>query len=423
MPGTGSRAGLWRDRDFLLLWSGETISKLGSNVTTVALPLIAVVTLNANTFVVGAVTAAVWLPWLLLGLPAGAWVDRYSRRRIMVACDAVSAVAFVSVPVAACLGALSIAQLLIVAFVTGTASVFFTTAYRVYLPSLVQAARLPEANAKLSGSESAAQLGGRALGGLIAQWAGAVFGLVIDAVSFVVSAVCLLAIRGGERENPVRSRDRDLRAEIGEGLRWLVGDPYLRVFALFGAVGNLALTGYQAIQVVFLVRVVGVSAAVVGALVAVTGAGGIVGALVATRITRRFGTARGLLYCLGCTVPFGFLIPLTARGPALSFLIVGGLLLGAGVVAGNVIAAGFQQVYCPAELRGRVIAGSSVLVYGIIPLGALLAGVLGTAIGLRPTVWIMMGLLVCAASIVLFSPVRHGRNLPTEPVARAPVSR
>lgn len=409
----GRRGGLWRDRDFRLLWSGETTSKLGSNLTTVALPLIAVVTLHANAFVVSSLTAAVWLPWLVIGLPAGAWVDRWSRRRVMLACDGVAALAFVSVPVAAWLGVLTVAQLLVVAFVTGTASVFFSTAYRAYLPSLVAPADLPEANAKLSGSESAAQLGGRSVGGLIAQWLGAVSGLLVDAITFVVSAVCLLAIPAGER--PARVRRHSLRHDIAEGLRWLVGDRYLRVFAAFAAQGNLALTGYQAIQVVFLVRVVGVSPGVVGVLVAVTGAGGVAGALVATRITRRFGTARGLIYCLVATLPAGLLIPLTFRGAGLVFLVAGGLLLGVGVLAANVVGASFRQVYCPEHVRGRVIASGSLLANGLAPVSALLAGVSADTIGLRPTVWITMGLLVCAGLIVVVSPVRHGRDLPARP--------
>lgn len=407
------RRGLWRHHDFRLLWLGETTSKVGSNVTTVALPLVAVVTLNANAFVISLITAAIWLPWLIVGMPAGAWVDRLPRRPIMLICDAVSALAFLSVPTAAWLGMLTIAQLLIVAAVTGTASVFFTTSYRVYLPALVTAEELGEANAKLSGSESAAQLSGRALGGLVAQWLGAVFGLLIDAVTFIVSAVCLLRIR--TEEQPHGPRESSLRKDIGEGLNWLIHDPYLRIFALFGCIANLALTGYQAIQVVFLVRTVGVSVGVVGLLVAVTGAGGIAGALVVTRITRRLGTARGLVRCLGLTLPAGLLMPLATNGPGLAFLVIGGLLLGAGVVASNIISAGFRQSYCPPRLRGRVIASSAILAYGVSPAGALVAGALATTIGPRPTVWIMMGLLICAGLIVMASPVGRGRDLPTRP--------
>lgn len=404
-----------RNRDFRLLWIGETTSRLGSNVTTVALPLVAVVTLHAGTFAVGALSAAVWLPWLVIGLPAGAWVDRLPRRPVMLVCDAVSAVLFVSVPVAAWLGVLSLAQLLVVAVLTGAAGVFFFTAYRVYLPSLVDQDELAGAIGKTGSSESAAQLVGRALGGVLAQWFGAVLSLLADPVTFLVSAVCLVSIRSKETAVPQRIPGHSLRRDIGEGLRWLRRDPYLRGLALFGGVGNLGLTGYAALQVVFLVRVIGVSASAVGALVAVTGAGGVVGALLVTRITRRWGTARGLVWTLGFTLPFGLLIPLSGNGFRLLFLIVGGFVTGAGVVAANVIAGTFRQVYCPARLRGRVVASSALISNGAGPLGALLAGALGAAIGVRPTVWVMMGILLCAGLIVLAGPIRHGRELPATP--------
>lgn len=405
---------LWQ-HDFRMLWCGETVSKIGSNVTTVALPLIAVLTLHADTFVVGVLTAAVWLPWPLLGLLVGAWVDRMARRPIMLCCDVVSALLFLSVPVAAWFGALTLAHLLAVAFLAGAASVFFSTAYRVYLPSIVAPDDLPEGNAKLSGSESAAQLIGRSVAGLIAQWLGAVLGLLADAVSFLVSAGCLLAIR--HTENVVRDTERSvtMRQDIREGLRWVVGDPYLRAFALFGGLGNLALTGLQALQVVFLIRVVGVGAAAVGGLAAVNGAGGILGALLATPISRRFGSARALVLCLAITLPCGLLIPFATKGPGITVLVVGLLMVSIGVVVGNIITGSFRQRYCPPRLRGRIVAGTATLAYSAIPVGALLAGWLGSTFGVRPALFVMMGLLVAAGVIVFASPVPRRRELPTEP--------
>lgn len=167
----GRRGGPLRDRDFRLLWIGETTSKVGSAVTAVALPLVAVTTLHANTFEVAALTSAEWLPWLLMGLPAGAWVDRLPRRPVMLGCDVVSAAAFASVPLAAAFGLLTVAQLYAVATIGGAASVFFSTAYLVFLPSIVTDDALVEGNAKLQGSESAAQLVGPALAGGVAQLA------------------------------------------------------------------------------------------------------------------------------------------------------------------------------------------------------------------------------------------------------------
>lgn len=402
-----------RQRDFRLLWIGETTSKVGSSVTTVALPLVAVVMLHAGTFAVGALTAMVWLPWLVFGLPAGAWVDRLAHRPVMLVCDVVSALVFVSVPVAAWFGWLTVAQLLVVACVSGCAGLFFTTAYRAYLPTVVEDRDLAAGNALLKGSEAAAQLGGRSVGGLIAQWLGATAGLLADAVSFVVSALCLVGIRAREPRRTGGRRVSTLRQEIAEGTRWVTTDPYLRTFALFGAVANIGLTGYQAVQVIFLVRVLGVGTGAVGALVAASGAGGILGALVATRVTRRWGTARGLVLFLAATLPFGLLIPLTFAGPGLALLVAGSVLLGVGVVVANVVSAVFQQTYCPPAIRGRVSATSGLVSAGASPLGAVLAGALGVLVGVRPTVWIMMGVVLCAGLIVIAGPFARDRDLPT----------
>ncbi|MFJ7215150.1 MFS transporter [Amycolatopsis sp. NPDC098790] len=418
----GRRGGLWRHRDFRLLWAGETTSKLGSNVTTVALPLVAVLVTHAGPFTVGVLAAASWVPWLLLGLPAGAWIDRLPRRPVLLACDLVSAAALVSVPVAAGLGVLTVAQLVLVALLTGASGVLFSTAYRVYLPVLVAAPDLPEGNAKLQGSESVAQLAGRSLAGVLAQWAGAVAGLVVDAVTFLISAGCLAAISVRELPRPRGRRRGTLRREIADGLRWVVHDRYLRSLAVFSAVANVALTGYQAIQVVFFVQGVGVTPGAVGLLVAAPGAGGALGAALAVRLARRWGSARSLLACLLTLTPLGLLIPLTTRGPGLLLAAAGGVAVGAAVAAANVLAAGFRQTYPPPGVRGRVVATSSLLANGSSAAGALLAGALGSLAGPRAAVWAVMAVLVVATAIVVAGPVRAGRDLPvaaTEPARQA----
>ena len=224
---------LWRARDFRLLWIGETTSSLGSSVASVASPLVAVVTLQANTFTIGLLAAAAWMPWLLIGLPAGAWVDRLAKRPMMLACNIASMLFFASIPVAAWSGFLTVTQLLVVALLGGTAKVFFVTAYRAYLPTLVSTGYLLEANAKLQGSESAVQIAGQGLSGVLAQAFGAVSGLVADAVSFGISVLRLRSIRAREPRPERTTKDR-LRDEIGDGLRVVIHDPYLRVLTVFG---------------------------------------------------------------------------------------------------------------------------------------------------------------------------------------------
>jgi MFS family permease len=415
VPGRRRSAGLLRDRDFRLFWFGQTTSRFGSTITTVAVPLVAVTVLDASTLQIALLQAATWIPWLVIGLPAGAWVDRLPRRPVLLACDLVSLLLFLSVPVAAWLHTLTMGHLLGVALGSGLAAVFFEAAYQVYLPSLVPAGQLAEGNAKLQGSEAAAQVGGPGAGGLLTHSFGAVAGVLADAATFAISAACLLALRHREPRPAATAPRRALLPEITEGLGFLIRDPYLRVLAVFGAVSNLALLGYQTILIVFLVREVDVSPGATGGIIAAMSTGGILGAAMAGPLARRAGTARALLLAnLGAT-PFALLIPLAAPGPRLALVVIGGVLVGAGVVAGNVIKGSFRQLYTPRHLLGRVLTGMQLLNYGSIPIGALLAGALGTVLGLRPTLWIMTAGLAAASTILLIGPIRRHRDLPAAP--------
>ncbi|MDI2131584.1 MFS transporter [Yinghuangia seranimata] len=463
---------LLRHRDFRLLWCGETAGKFGAAVTSVAIPLIAVDRLDASTFEVGMLTAAAWLPWLLIGLPAGVWVDRLPRRGVMLASAAASLLLYTSLPVAAWLGLLTIWLLLGVALLAGTAAVFFQTAYTAYLPGLLEPADQAEGNAKLHGSASAAQLVGLGSGGVIAQAAGAVNGMLVNAGTFAVSLLCLGRIRHREPATPHPDRDahtmsadtnraqttsadtncahttsadtnrartissgterractispdtnrrpRTMSADIREGLALIAHDPWLRTLSLFSAASNLALMGYQAIRVVFLVRTVGLSSGAVGALVAVASAGGILGAFLARRVADRFGTARAtLVFELGFALA-GLLAPAAFPGPGTALFVAGGFFVVAGVVGGNVVKAGFHQRYCPPDLLGRITATSSFLGYATIPLGALLGGTLGELFGPRPAMWLTCAAIPLSAVILLCSPLSHTRDLPTEPPQRA----
>ncbi|MGW3351480.1 MFS transporter [Nonomuraea rubra] len=401
--------GLLRMRDFRLVWAGETTSMLGSSVAAVALPLVAVVTLDAGTFTVGLLTAAAWSPWLVAGLPAGAWVDRMPKRPVMLACNTVSAMAFASVPVAAWLGGLTMAHLLLVAAVGGVAKVFFSLAYRAYLPVLVGSERLLEANTKLQGSESAAQLAGPGLAGLLAHAFGAVSGVLADALSFGVAALCLRSVRTREAARPRGPAERRLLAEIRDGIRFVVPDPYLRTLTLFSAMSNLALMGYQSIQVVFLARLLGAGAGQVGLVLALAGAGGLFGAALAGRVAARFGTARGFLLCEAFAAPMLLLGPV---GDGLFLFTVAGFCAGAGIVASNILTSTFRQQYCPPELLGRITASTSALNYGAIPLGGLLGGLLGESIGVRETMWLMAALQLGSLAILLLSPIRRRKHFP-----------
>jgi len=448
----GRRLGglLWQ-RSFRLLWIGETVSQLGNAMALVGVPLAAVIVLHASTFAVGVLTAAAWLPWLLIGLPAGALVDRLPARRVMIVCDAVSAVLYASVPAAAWGGVLTTGQLIAVQLLGGAASVLFMTGYQVYLPSLVAPGELIEGNTKMQGSASAAAFAGPGLAGLVAQLLGAVTALLCNAVSFVVSAACLLgtgraagtrraadtgrvagtgrgagtgpvgatASLGAEPEpeaeavpEPEAVRRAGLRGEIADGLLLVLRDPYLRQLSTFWAAANLALTGYTALLVVFLVRVIGLTPGPVGLLSAVPGLGGILGALVTGRITARLGTARGLLLSTLCGIPCGLLIPLTGPGPRLAWYVAGSLLAFTGMAVGNIIIAAFRQSYAPPGMCGRVTATMRFLIFGTSPVGALLGGSLGTWLGIRTALWLLLGALALSGALLLTPALTSVRDLP-----------
>jgi len=430
--------GLLRQPNFRLLWTGETVSGAGNALALVVVPLLAVTVLRASTFAVAALTAAAYLPWLVIGLPAGAWVDRWPARPLMIGCDVISALLYASLPVAAWLGLLATSQVVIVALLAGAANVFFTTAYQVCLPTLVTTAELVQGNARLQGGASAAAIGGRGLAGLITQAIGPAAALGVNAASFVVSALCLLRIRPAAPaapdlapadpktpnslealETPGR-RTSSIRAEAWQGICFVARDPYLRALTLYAAVANLAYTGNLALVVVFLVRFVGLGSAAVGLLLAAGGIGGVLGALAAPRLTRAFGTARTLLLAsLGAGLS-GLLIPLTGPGPRLACYVAGSALISGGISVGNVIAGSFRQGYCPPAMLGRASASMRFLTYGMIPLGALLAGALGTTLGVRNALWIVQVIFAAAALFLLIPRIRGARQLPRQP---APLSR
>ncbi|MGO9193166.1 MAG: MFS transporter [Streptosporangiaceae bacterium] len=400
--------GLLRQRNFRLLWIGETISGAGSSMAVIGVPLLAVTVLRASTFAVAALTAAAYLPWLVIGLPAGAWVDRRPVRPLMIACDVLSALLYASLPAAAWLGLLHTAQVVVVALLAGAANVVFATAYQVYLPSLVSAPELVEGNARLQAGASVAAIGGRAAAGLAAQALGAATALLFNATSFGVSAVCLLRIRP-----PISSHARAGGTGAWRGITFVARDPYLRPLTAYGAVANLAYTGNLALVVVFLIRVAGLSSAAAGLLIAAGGVGSLPGALLAPRLTRAFGTGRALvLTSLGNGLA-GLLIPLTARGPRMACYVIGSGLVAGGIAAGNVIAGSFRQRYCPPPLLGRVTASMRFLAYGMIPLGALLAGALGAALGVRDALWIVQGIFAASAVLLLTPRIRAARDLPS----------
>jgi len=406
---------LLRHRSFRLLWIGETVSGTGTAMATFVIPLLAVSVLQASTFEVSALTATTYLPWLIIGLPAGAWADRLPVRPLMIACDVAAAVLYASVPVAAWAGVLTIGQVLAVTLLAGAANVVFTTAYQVYLPAVVSAGDLLEGNAKLQGSASMATIAGRSTAGLAADALGSATAVLYNAASFLVSAGCLLCIRaeparGGRTAGRAAGADGTSSmspsqgADIARGLGFIARDPYLRPLTAYAAVGNLTYSGYTSLAVIFLVKTVGFGSATAGVLMSATSAGGLVGALAARRLANRFGTVPVMVVTTLITGAAGLLIPLTSTGPWVICYIGGAAGMGVGNLIGNILAAAFRQAYCPPEILGRTVAGMRFVSFGAIPLGALIAGTLGTTVGIRTALWIVLAGVALSGAILLGMP-------------------
>jgi MFS family permease len=396
--------GLWRHRDFLNLWSAETISRFGSEVSNLALPFVAIVVLKASPFEVAALGAVLFLPFLLFALPAGVWVDRLARRPILVASDLVRAITLASVPLAYALDALTMWQLYAVAFIHGIGTVFFDVSYQSYLPSLVRKEQLVDGNSKLELSRAASQIGGPGLGGALVGLLTAPVAVLLDAISFVVSALFLTRIRAHEAPPP-REERRAMRVELMEGLRYLWADTRIRAIAastiLFNFFGQICFS----IVLVYAVRVLDLGAATIGIVFALGNLGGLAGALMARRISRRIGIGPALALGAASSTML-ILVPLAPVSNPIPFLLVALLVMAFGVVLYNVNSISFQQEITPERMLGRLNASRRFLVWGVIPLGALVGGALASVIGLRATLFVGAIGIAFAAVPILLSPLR-----------------
>jgi MFS family permease len=399
---------LWRHGEFMKLWFGQTISQIGSQVTLLALPLTAILLYDASPFEVGLLSTVEFLPFVLFGLPAGVWVDRLRRKPILVIADLGRFLSVVSIPIAYAFDALHLTQVYVVGFVTGILTVFFDVAYGAYLPSLIERERLVEGNSKLEISRSGAQLAGPGLAGLLVQALKAPVAILADAVSYLGSVVFLLSIRSEEppievpHEGPPR-----MRHQIAEGVRYVVRHPLLRPLATCTAVLNLFGTVAQAVLLLFAVRTLGLGPGTIGGALTVGNVGFLAGAFVSARIVRRMGVGPAIIVAavllgLGTAV-----VPFATRSAAVPVLIAYGVLGTFGGAIYNINVRSLAQTITPDRMLGRMVATMRFIVWGTIPLGAFVGGVLGGAIGLRPTlVLAAMGELTAFLAILL-SPVRR----------------
>ncbi|MEU4482830.1 MFS transporter [Micromonospora sp. NPDC023966] len=400
----------WRSGDFRLLVAGQTVTQLGTDVTAIAFPLIAVLLLDATPLQLGVLVAVQNGAFLLLGVPAGVWLDRRRLRPVLITTDLVRSAALVTVTVAAALGRLTLPLLMATAAVMAAMRVLFDIGHQSYLPKVLNRTDLLRGNCTLETVRSSGQVAGPSLGGWLTQLVGATNTLIVDAVSFLVSAACLARIRVREPMPRQPARAGTLH-QAREGLAFVLRDPVLRAIAATSALVNVLFTAATALIILFLVDTVGVAPGAVGVLLSAAPAAALLGAVTAGRLARRVGLARVIWLSVAVSSPFNLLVPLTGRGWGLAFFVVGLLGSGIGQVVYGIAQTTYRQATVPARLQCRVNATMRFLVMGALPLGGLLGGALGETLGVRPTLLVIGVGLALAPVPLLLSPLRHAREV------------
>ncbi len=416
--------GLWRHPDFVRLWGGQTVSMVGSAVTSLALPTVAILALKATALQVGILGTLHLLAFPVLGLVAGVWVDRLRRRPVMITCDVVRAVALSIIPLTFALHALTMEVLYAVALITGICRVFFDVAYQSYLPSLIERKDLVEGNTKLEISSSSAQIAGPSLAGFLIQIFQPAWAIVVDAVSFIASALSIAAIRKPEpRPQPATlSGRRGFWVELGEGVAVVLGSRVIRLIAGCTATSNLGNSVAGTVALIFIYRQLHLTPAFVGTVFGLGSVGALVGALVARRAARWLGLGRVLIAANTTGALAGFLLPLAALGFAPLLLVLSTFLFSAILPIYNINQVSLRQAITPDRVQGRMNATIRTFVWGTLPIGSLIGGFLGDAIGLLGTLLVAGSIRLLAAGWLLAAPVRTLREQPAayaEEAARA----
>jgi predicted MFS family arabinose efflux permease len=378
--------GLWRHPDFLKLWGAQTVSTVGTQVTFIALPLTAILVLEASAFEVAALTAMDTLPFLLFALPAGVWIDRLRRRPLMVIADFGRAAALLSIPVAYAFDALSLGQLFVVGFSVGTLAVMFDLAYLSYLPSLVGRDQVASGNARLEATRSAAQAAGPGLGGALVGLFGAPVAILTDAISYAVSGGLVAAIR--QREPKPHVERRHALTELREGIGYVFRQPYIRALTLAIGGSNLFTFMIIALFMVYAVRELDVSAELIGLIFTVANLAGFAGAVVSGRVVRRFGLGPTIVGTAILSSLAWLTIPLAPKSNPMPLVIVGALTGPFFGTMFNLNQLSLRQAITPEQLMGRMNSVVRFMYWGTMPVGSFAGGALATVIGIRSTLFV-----------------------------------
>lgn len=406
---------LLRERDFRSFWLAQSVSLLGDQIALLALPLAAVLVLDAGPGQMGLLGASALVPHLLFSLPAGVWLDRVaSRRKVMMAADLGRAAAVGTIPLAYALDALTLGQLYAVAFVAGSLAVLFDLSYPTLFVSLAPRERYLEGNSLIHGSRSFSFVAGPSLGGALVQLFSAPFALLADACSFLVSALFLGRVRA--EEPPIEHDEHGRGARVAVGLRFIAGNPIFRPSLIAVATLNFFNYAFQALFVLYATRTLGIAAGTLGLLLGAGAVGGLLGAVVAGRVGRSLGIGRAFL--LGCVLfPAPLILVPLAGGPkplVLGMLFTAEFLSGLGVMMLDINAGSIMFALTPDRLRSRATGAFNFVNWGIRPIGSLVGGALGASIGVRPTLWVATVGALAGALWLLPSPVPGLRGLPEE---------
>jgi MFS family permease len=415
-------ASLWRHSDFMKLWLGQTVSELGSVVTRTAVPLVALLVLGAGPVEMALIVVAGSLAVLLVGFFAGAWVDRLRRRPLLIVSDALRAGLLFSIPATYLAGVLSIEQLYVVVFVEGCLRALFNSAYPAYVPSLIGVDRVVEGNSKLATSSSLAEIGGPGLGGGLVQLIGAPFAILVDAISFLVSAISLMLIRAPEPARPARTTPVPIRLEIVEGLRLIRRHPILVPLTLRSVIAHVAGSFYGVLYVIYLINDLHLTPFLLGVVVSAGGVGSLVGSLVASRVIARLGFGPALIWMATGASIIGILTPLATGPLALAALMVFlPQLIGDGLqTVEGVAELSLIQGVVPDRILGRVNANLDVFSHGIAyPLGALLAAGVAGLIGVRGGIALGWAGMAVSILLLVLSPLPRVRQPSDVPAVEA----
>mgnify|MGYP000880257481 CR=1 FL=1 len=408
----GQRTTLFRHRDFRFLWMGDTVSVFGMQFVGFALPLVAIKVLHADELQMGILAALETLAFLLIGLPAGAWVDRWRKKRVIVLGDLSRATLLLTIPLAFLAGVLSMWMLYVVAFAVGCITVFFDVANQSYLPEIVEGEQISEGNSKLQASQQTAFVAGPAAASALVRLIGGPFTIAVTAACMALSSLFVSRIRHVE-ERPSAVDRPPLLVQIREGLSFVLGHDLLRRIVMCTGIGNFANSAASALYFLYALRVLGLTEVSLGVLMSVAGVGGLVGAVGADRFARTVGEGRAIPVAGLAIALTSFAWPLASMLPPLPVLFIGGFILSWAVVTYNVVQVSFRQRLCPKPLLGRMNASIRFLVWGPMPIGAFIGGFLGRELGILPTLWLMCGVALLASVPVVFSPLIRMRELPT----------